>query len=66
MKTRGGPHWNEWVSQYSGGDVAARKPGDGKLKPSADAPGTYVMVRSSGLRATAAPARARFALAIPA
>ncbi len=40
------PHWNEWVSQYSGGDVAARKPGDGKLKPLADAPGTYVMVRS--------------------
>ena len=40
------PDWNEWVSQYSGGDVAARKPGDGKLKPLADAPGTYVMVRS--------------------
>jgi polyhydroxyalkanoate synthase len=40
------PDWNAWVSQYSGGDVAARKPGDGKLKPLADAPGTYVMVRS--------------------
>ncbi len=40
------PDWNEWVSQCSGGDVAARKPGDGKLKPLDDAPGTYVMVRS--------------------
>jgi polyhydroxyalkanoate synthase len=40
------PHWNEWVSQYSGDEVEARKPGDGKLKPLADAPGTYVMVRS--------------------
>jgi polyhydroxyalkanoate synthase len=34
------------VSQYSGDEVEARKPGDGKLKPLADAPGTYVMVRS--------------------
>jgi len=40
------PHWNEWVSQYAGDEVDARKPGDGKLKPLADAPGTYVMVRS--------------------
>ena len=40
------PHWNEWVSQYAGDEVEARKPGDGKLKPLADAPGTYVMVRS--------------------
>ena len=40
------PRWNEWVSQYAGDDVPARTPGDGKLKPLADAPGTYVTVRS--------------------
>ena len=42
------PRWEEWVKQFAGGDVDARKPGDGKLKPLADAPGTYVMVKSGG------------------
>jgi poly[(R)-3-hydroxyalkanoate] polymerase subunit PhaC len=42
------PRWNEWVSQYADGEVAARKPGAGKLKPLADAPGAYVMVRWGG------------------
>jgi len=40
------PRWEEWVKQFAGGEVDARVPGDGKLKPLADAPGTYVMVRS--------------------
>src|SRR5487761_180580 len=40
------PRWEEWVKQFAGGDVDARQPGDGKLKPLADAPGTYVMVKS--------------------
>src|SRR5271155_550524 len=27
------PVWERWVSQYAGGEVPARHPGDGKLKP---------------------------------
>jgi polyhydroxyalkanoate synthase len=41
------PVWNEWVSEYSGGEVDARKPGGGKLKPIEDAPGSYVRVRAA-------------------
>ena len=41
------PHWDAWLRQRSGPDVAARKPGDGELQPLADAPGTYVKVRSA-------------------
>ena len=40
------PVWEEWVSQYAGGEVPARQPGDGKLKPIEDAPGSYVRVKS--------------------
>jgi polyhydroxyalkanoate synthase len=40
------PVWEEWVSRYAGGEVAARHPGDGKLKPIEDAPGSYVKVRA--------------------
>lgn len=40
------PVWEEWVSQYSGGQVPARRPGDGKLQPLEDAPGSYVKVRA--------------------
>ncbi|MGA8403146.1 MAG: class I poly(R)-hydroxyalkanoic acid synthase [Stellaceae bacterium] len=40
------PIWEEWVAQYSGGEVPARKPGDGKLTPIEDAPGSYVKVRA--------------------
>jgi len=40
------PVWEEWVAQYSGGTVPARQPGDGKLKPIEDAPGSYVKVRA--------------------
>src|SRR5689334_19398108 len=40
------PAWEQWVAQYSGGEVPARKPGDGKLAPIEDAPGSYVKVRA--------------------
>ena len=40
------PVWARWVSQYSGGELPARHPGDGKLKPIEDAPGSYVTVRA--------------------
>jgi polyhydroxyalkanoate synthase subunit PhaC len=41
------PVWEEWIGQYAGGMVPARKPGDGKLKPIEDAPGSYVRVKAS-------------------
>jgi polyhydroxyalkanoate synthase len=41
------PHWDQWLKKLSGPDVPAREPGEGKLKPLADAPGEYVKVRSS-------------------
>jgi polyhydroxyalkanoate synthase subunit PhaC len=40
------PLWQRWVSRYAGGEVPARRPGDGKLKPLEDAPGSYVKVRA--------------------
>ena len=40
------PVWERWVSRYSGGEVPARHPGDGKLAPIEDAPGSYVKVRA--------------------
>ncbi|HEX3365830.1 class I poly(R)-hydroxyalkanoic acid synthase [Phenylobacterium sp.] len=40
------PHWIEWLKARSGGQVPARDPAKGKLKPLGDAPGTYVKVRS--------------------
>jgi polyhydroxyalkanoate synthase len=40
------PVWERWVAQYAGGEVPARHPGDGKLKPLEDAPGSYVKVRA--------------------
>jgi polyhydroxyalkanoate synthase len=40
------PVWEEWVSQFSGGLVAARAPGAGGLHPIEEAPGSYVLVRS--------------------
>ncbi|HEX3674303.1 MAG TPA: class I poly(R)-hydroxyalkanoic acid synthase [Rhizomicrobium sp.] len=38
--------WDKWLSKLSGKKVAARKPGDGKLKVLGDAPGTYVKVKA--------------------
>jgi polyhydroxyalkanoate synthase len=39
------PHWDKWLSAKSGPKVAPRNPAKGKLKPLADAPGTYVKVQ---------------------
>ncbi|MEE2566651.1 class I poly(R)-hydroxyalkanoic acid synthase [Hyphobacterium marinum] len=39
-------NWRDWLYERSGKDVPARTPGDGKLKPLCDAPGTYVLVKS--------------------
>ncbi|MHA1601146.1 MAG: PHA/PHB synthase family protein, partial [Alphaproteobacteria bacterium] len=39
------PEWAKWVGKFSGGKVAARTPGDGKLKVIEDAPGSYVKVQ---------------------
>jgi polyhydroxyalkanoate synthase len=41
------PDWHRWVSSYGKEQVKARVPGDGKLKPIEDAPGSYVQVRLS-------------------
>lgn len=34
--------WDKWVRKYAAGDIAARKPGSGKLKAIEPAPGSYV------------------------
>ncbi|MEM9706381.1 MAG: class I poly(R)-hydroxyalkanoic acid synthase [Pseudomonadota bacterium] len=39
-------HWMDWLNEKSPGRVPARIPGDGKLKPIEDAPGSYVKVSS--------------------
>ena len=39
-------NWESWLRPKSGSLVAARKPGDGKLKVLEDAPGSYAMVKS--------------------
>ena len=39
------PTWSKWAAKYGGGKVAARVPGDRKLKIIEDAPGSYVAVR---------------------
>jgi len=41
------PDWHRWVSAQAKEHVPARAPGDGKLKPIEDAPGSYVRVRLS-------------------
>ena len=40
------PVWESWVAKYAGDEVPARQPGDGKLAPIEDAPGSYVRVRA--------------------
>ncbi len=43
------PDWDKWVKQHSPKElVDARQPGDGKLKPLCDAPGTYVTMKAEG------------------
>jgi polyhydroxyalkanoate synthase len=41
------PAWEKWVGKYAGGEVPARKPGDGNLKPIEKAPGSYVLVKAT-------------------
>lgn len=41
------PDWHHWNAPRGGQKVPARTPGDGKLKPLEDAPGSYVKVRYS-------------------
>ncbi len=38
--------WQKWVKKHAGGTVAARTPGDGKLRAIEDAPGSYVKARA--------------------
>lgn len=40
------PHWGAWLKARSGGEVPARDPAKGKLKPIEDAPGSFVLVKS--------------------
>ncbi len=39
------PDWLAWLTPHAGPQVPARAPGDGKLKPIEDAPGSYVKMR---------------------
>lgn len=39
------PDWHRWVTSLGKEEVDARQPGEGKLKPIEDAPGSYVKVR---------------------
>ncbi|MCP4330761.1 MAG: class I poly(R)-hydroxyalkanoic acid synthase [Alphaproteobacteria bacterium] len=39
------PEWIRWLKKNRGAQVPARVPGDGKLKPIEDAPGSFVKVR---------------------
>jgi len=41
------PDWQRWVVSFGKAMVPARQPGDGKLKPLEDAPGSYVRVKLS-------------------
>jgi polyhydroxyalkanoate synthase len=40
------PDWNRWATAHAPEKVAARVPGQGKLKIIEDAPGSYVRVKS--------------------
>ena len=40
------PDWQHWLDPRAGPRVPARHPGDGKLKPIEDAPGSYVKLRA--------------------
>ncbi len=39
------PDWLKWIGKFAGGRVAARVPGNGRLKAIEDAPGSYAKVR---------------------
>ena len=40
------PDWADWITTRSGAKISAPAPGDGKLEPLEDAPGSYVRVKS--------------------
>jgi polyhydroxyalkanoate synthase len=40
------PDWAKWIIAQAPAKVPARKPGDGKLKPIEDAPGSYVRAKA--------------------
>jgi polyhydroxyalkanoate synthase len=46
------PYWGEWLKARSGGQVPARDPAKGKLKPLEDAPGSFVLVKSNPIDAS--------------
>ena len=46
MRAPGGRTGRPGTPRKSGRKVPARKPGDGKLEPIEDAPGSYVRVRA--------------------
>jgi polyhydroxyalkanoate synthase subunit PhaC len=41
------PDWAAWIAAHGGGQVDARTPGDGRLVPIEDAPGSYVKLQAS-------------------
>ena len=41
------PTWERWVARHGGDRVPARQPGDGKLTPIEDAPGSFVLARAN-------------------
>jgi polyhydroxyalkanoate synthase len=41
------PDWSAWLARKAGKKVPARRPGEGKLAPIEEAPGSYVKVRAS-------------------
>lgn len=41
------PAWRKWLQNFDGDQVKARTPGDGKLKPREDAPGSFVKQRAA-------------------
>ncbi len=47
------PDWANWLADQSGKKIEARNPGDGKLKPIEDAPGSYVLGRTPDMAADA-------------
>jgi polyhydroxyalkanoate synthase subunit PhaC len=40
------PHWLQWIREHDPTEVSPRMPGDGKLKPLEDAPGSYVRAKT--------------------
>ncbi len=41
------PEWQAWIADFADGQVPARDPASGPLKPIEDAPGSYVLVKAA-------------------